>query len=630
MPDIDELQQAEKKLTKQLREIRKFTREDQRGYMGGWNRKTQAEHIANGTYRRDRHGPIADSVLGWRKKPAGLVKATKQDQFKWVRNASDEHAIRNGCKYNEALADYVVDFFAEFLCHSKGQWAGQSFVLNDWQQREMIRPLFGWVRPDGTRRFRRSYIEIAKKNGKSSVASCVGLYMLVGDDEAGAEIWSLGADRDQARVVHNEAVNMVEASEKLAAITKVNHTNFTIKYKATQSFYRAVSATPRGKQGANLHCAIVDELHEWYGTGLWERLRYAFRARQQPLLFVITNAGDDLQSICYRQHEKAKAILTGAIEDDDYFAVICNATQEDAENEIEKVKNGATKLPVAATCNPGLGTIISERDLASDIRDAIHTPSEMPNLLRLTYGVWNTGTDGWLRMTDWADCESDFCEAEVDEWEAMAGLDMSKTGDMTALTLVFRDPVEMDFYRQLAWFWMPEATIADRQHLVDYRGWVDSGHLRIGGDKAIETSIIENDMAEIFERFNTQMLAFDPMFVSESRMAELFPEIEVLKFPQTVMQFAGPTAEYERLVMLNRLEHNGNPVLTWQAGHTCVKCDINKNKRPVKNKAGDIRTIDGIVAGIMALRLQMSNAVEPSDYEDTGATYSAYEAVESG
>lgn len=620
-----EIIETEKKLRKQLRDLRALTGRDPRGaanVVGGWNRKSAEQHAIDGTYRADRHGPLHTGVASL-KKPPGKCKAGIKSQRRWVRNASDEHAIRNGCRFNERLAEYTADFFPKFLCHSKGEWANMPFELTEWQKSAIVYPLFGWVRPDGTRRFRRAYIEIPKKNYKSTLASGIGLYMLVGDEEAGAEIWSAGADKDQAGVVHKEAMNMVEGSPELDAILKINHTTGNIAYQATRSYYRAVSASPRGKHGPSLHCVIADELHEWYGDELWNSMRYAFRARRQPLFLAITNAGNDLQSICYRQHEKADAILSGAIQDDDFFAMICAVPREEAEAEIEAVKNGATDLSVARKCNPALGHVIMADDLLHDIRDAIHTPSELPNLLRLTYGIWNTGVSPWLQGPDWAGCGEEFTEDDLELAPCGAALDMSKVGDMTALTLIFPDQEEDNLYRQLAYFWMPEKTIADRRRLIDYDAWVKAGWLRVIPGSVIDYSIIRNDLAEIFGRFSVGRFSYDPMYAKETAqwVQEEFPEIECAEFPQTITQFAGPTAEYERLVISGRLRHNKNPLLTWQAGHCMVKVDPNNNKRPVKPKHGDIRTIDGIVAGIMALRLEMSGPAPASAYEDRGVLY---------
>ena len=186
---------------------------------------------------------------------------------------------------------------------------------------------------------------------------------------------------------------------------------------------------------------------------------------------------------------------------------------------------------------------------------------------------------------------------------------------MTALTLLFRKPDTLDEYRQLAWFWMPEATIKDRQHLVDYEGWVRDGYLKIGGEKAIDTAQVQNEMGEICKRFRVNSICYDDHYVNASHLVEAMPTVgEFINFPQTMMQYTGPTTEYERLVMLGNLRHNNNPILTWQAGHCCVKCDANKNKRPIKPEHGDIRSIDGIVSGIMALRPFMED-MGPSAYE---------------
>lgn len=585
---------------------------------GGWNRKTIEEHLREGTYRADRHGPIVAAVAAG-KKPPGKIRASARSQSRWIRGPADERAVRNGCRFNERLATYVCDWFAANLCHTKGQWRGEPFVPNDWQREQFFSPLFGWVRDDGTRRFRRSYVELPKKNYKSTMAAGSGLYMLAGDEEPGAEIWSLGGDKNQARVVHDDAVTMADESPKLAAVLKINRSTFNISYPATNSYYRAVSAAPRGKHGPSLHCAIADELHEWYGDELWRSIRYGFRARRQPLLLVITNAGDNLQSLCYRQREKAKAILDGTSYDDDFFALILSASREEAEAEIEAVKAGSCELPIARRCNPGLGHVIQERDLLQDIRDAIQTPSELPNLLRLTYGVWDTAVSPWLSIPAWEKCGADFSEADLEGAECHEALDLSLTGDMSAVARVF--PVEREdgrtSYRQLVHFWIPEKTVEERKHLLDYRVWEQAGWLTIVPGAVIEYSLIREALAAGHEKFKVLSFRYDPMYGADTAqwVTEHYPDCEVIKFPQTLMSFAGPTAEYERLVLGGRLEHNRNALLTWQAGHCKVWTDSNRNKRPVKPKPNDIRSIDGIVAGVMGLSGAWAPPEPPSAYE---------------
>ena len=598
-----ELEAQRRKVKALLREADRATKGRDHG--GGWNRKSQSEHVRDGTYRRDRHGPLTDGVLDWREKPTGEPPASVKSQRRWVRNVADQHAWDHGCRFDERRGEHIADFFRTYLRHSKGEWAGQPFEMTDWQRREVIFPLFGWVKEDERgrwcRRFRRSYAEIPKKNYKSTTASGIGLYMLCGDGEEGSQVYSLGADKDQARIVHAEAVNMVDASPDLAEALKVNRSSNTISYPATNSSYRALSAAGRGKAGFNIHCAIADELHEWFGSELWEAIKYGYRARREPLQFVITNAGDDLQSICYKQREKAQAILDGTIFDDSFFALICAATREEAEAEVATVREGATELPVAERCNPGLGHVIRKADLLADINDAIQTPSELPNLLRLTYGVWEVGSKPWLNMTQWEKCGADYGEEDLLGQSCWLGLDLSQTRDMTALVAMFKQ--EDGEYRQLVWFWLPEETIREEKKVMDYAGWVRDGHLISIPGATIEYSWIEDFIAsDLAPRFDVCGVVYDAMYAHDLvQRLELDHVLLPVKFPQTFPAFAGPTSTFERLVIQGKLRHNRHPILTWQAGHVAVKSDNNNNKRPIKPPDGDHRKIDGIVASIMAL-----------------------------
>lgn len=599
-----------------------------RGKSGRRPTKSVEQHIKDGTFRWDRHGHLVEKeTLRFKvpEKPGAVVRAGYRESLKWCRNERDERAVRNGYKFNEALAEYVCNFFRTFLRHSKGQWAGQPFEPTDWQRDNIIYPLFGWVDDAGLRRFRRTYIEIPKKNYKSTTAAGIGLYMLCADGEAGAEVFSLGADKDQARVVHNEAITMVEASEALKAGISINRTTGAITYSLANAVYRALSASPRGKHGINIHCAIADELHEWHGDELWNAIRYGMRARRQPLLFVITNAGDDMESVCRHQHDYAKAVIDGVEQDDRLLALICSATREDAEGELAAVRGGATELPVARKCNPGLGHIIAEADLVDDIKSALRTPSELPNLLRLTYSVWATGSDPWLDMRHWARCKTELGNLRWggDTWEyrgplvghtAWAGLDMAKVLDFAALTLVFPD--DDGIYAQLVAYWLPEATARERSHLASYLDWSGAGWVRLFDGEVMDYDGLETDIEQICGQFDVREIYYDPWQAEHMRQRLEARGLELVKFEQSARNFANPTEDYERLVTSGKLLHPGHPILNWQAGHVEVKSDPNRNKRPVKRKSGDYRTIDGIVGGIMALAGAMRGVEEQQSYYD--------------
>jgi phage terminase large subunit-like protein len=190
-----------------------------------------------------------------------LADARAEGWIDWVRCEADERAVLEGCRFDIRAAERVRTLFRQFLRHSKGQWAGQPFELLDWQWDRIVAPLFGWKRADGTRRFRRGYIEVPKKNGKSTLFSGLSLYLLAGDGEPGAEVYSAAVDRDQASIVYNEAANMVEASPALTSRLNVIRSTKRITFHKTRSFYKALSADVPAKEGLNAHAVLVDELH---------------------------------------------------------------------------------------------------------------------------------------------------------------------------------------------------------------------------------------------------------------------------------------------------------------------------------------------------------------------------------
>ena len=238
-----------------------------------------------------------------------------RDQWEqWVR-PGDESAIAAGCWFDITAAEKVRGFFSGLLRHSKGKWAGKPFDLLDWEWCDVVAPLFGWRRDDGTRRYRKAYIEVAKKNGKSTLCAGLSLYLLVGDGEAGAEVYTAAADREQASIVFREAESMVRVSPSLSSHLLVTASQKVIGYVKTNSRYKALSADVPTKEGLNIHGLIFDELHAQKTRDLFDTLIYGGAARTQPLFIAITTAGYDKHSICYEQHRYAQQVIDGVIED---------------------------------------------------------------------------------------------------------------------------------------------------------------------------------------------------------------------------------------------------------------------------------------------------------------------------
>lgn len=534
--------------------------------------------------------------------------AARQGWAKWIRSEADERAVLAGCRFDIGRAEHPVEFFRTFLRHSKGgRFVGQPFELLDWQRDEVVMPLYGWLQKDEfgvwQRRYTRAYVEIPKKNGKSTLASGIGLYMLVGDGEPGAEVYSAATDRKQAGIVHGEAVNMVDASEELSAALGVHRSSFTISFPDTRSSYKALSAKPRHNEGWNAHCIVADELHKWYGDELFNALRWAFANRDQPLFFMITTAGDDPESVCWSQHEYAKGILDGINNDIHYLPYIrAAAADDDPMDEATWFK-----------ANPSLGVTVTVKSFRDDAEEAQQSNSDTAEWKRYRLNIWSTSTNPWLKDGKWAACRREFTAADLEGRPCYAGLDLAKTRDTCALVLVFGDDDDEEGFKLLPFFYLPEETAEELKHKISVMRWAEMGLVTLTPGDVADYEFIKADIVGRFDqagnktwpglidRFDLRELAYDP-YNAEQFTQQLQEDhgIERFAFKQTMPNMAEPTKEFERRVLAGKAHHNGHAVMDWQIGNANVFTDHNGNERLVKPKKNDHRKIDGPVAAVMA------------------------------
>jgi len=532
------------------------------------------------------------------KLPQLIANAKAEGWAEWIKSPADELAVLHGCRFDVEASLRPVQFFEKFLRHSKGRWAGQPFKLLPWQRENIVQPLFGWYRADGRRRINKTYIEIPKKQGKSTLAAGIGTYLLVGDGEHGACVYSLATSSEQANIVHSEAVNMVKQSPGLSKHLKINHSTGTIAFEKTMSYYKRGSAEAAGKEGFNLSGAIIDELHVWYGRKLWETLRYAYSSRDNPIQFVITTAGDDFESVCFEQHEYAKGVIAGKIEDDRFLPFISAAEPTD----------DLTDPATWAKANPSMGETIRADDFAAELEAASQSASEMASFKRYRFNIWGMSENPWLEdYGAWTACEKDFDEASLIGRECYGGLDLAQSRDLSAFALAFPpDDIDGDWHL-LTWFWLPEARAYAKDPMNVYRNWSDSGMIKTMPGSVCDYNEVENFIGGLTEKFDIRAFAYDPYNAEPTtrRIQEEFG-VERFLFKQNVPTYAGPTKEFERLILSGKMRHNGQPVMDWQMGHVRVFSDNNNNNRPVKPKHGDRRTIDGVVASIMALGMAIN------------------------
>ncbi len=542
---------------------------------------------------------------------------------RWIRNASDEKAAAAGCVFDESWGQYVVDWQYDHLCLYEGEWAGQPFECVDWQYEATMR-LFGWKHYSEAwkrliRRFRRASIWVPKKNKKSPQLASWALYLLAGDGEEGQKVFPAAKDGQQAReIVGKHAVEMMMASEILRANCTLNKNSMQITHESSRSFLRPLSSsnsrTKEAKEGIN-GSVVVDEAHV-VDADFMAIIERAGISRSEPLHIEVSTAGNNPDGYGKKQYDYGKLVENGTHTDHSFFFMAYEAPSDlsDAELDADPVKYG--KL-----ANPAWGHTIHEEEFLADYNRSRLSITRLAEFKMYRLNMWQRSTNPWLRMDDWAKCEREFTEAELYGQPCGGGLDLSKTEDMTSWALVFPEdgkPMATNTDAEgeeptfddkpckiLTWFWLPERAIELHGHEVDYAQWAKEGWLRIIPGSVIDYSFVEKDIAELLDKFDVQMIGYDKKYAFElmQRLVQYHGHREdrLFEFPQTIMGFAGPTAQLERLVIAEKFHHNGNPITTWQAGHCEVWHDANDNIRPVKPPHKNIKKIDGIVSGIMAL-----------------------------
>jgi len=514
---------------------------------------------------------------------------------------ADRLRRRAGWRFSPACAAHFEAICKLFLRHTKGRWAGQPLVWHEWQRRDWINPIFGWYTPQGIRGIKRVYIECGKKSGKSTFAAAVAIYMGLFAGEAGAEVYCLASTKDQSEIVQRQVEQMIRGNPQLEARSLIRANN-EIKYPHTNALIASKAGT--GISGPNPYCLILDELHEWKGHEAFDTWTFGSMVREGWLHLSITNAGDDEQSVCYRQRDYCKRVMAGDIDDPTYYGKIYAATREEAEAEIESVGAGATRLPIAAKCNPGLGSIIQEENLITEIKQAIHVPSNMPNLLRFLYCVWRTAADDDWLARHWDPCGRDMAPDAMADIPVWLGLDMSSVTDLTALVTVGRDDHDRYWVRPI--FWVPRLRAQELRKWTAVEQWEKDGWIRVIPGKHINHQVIVDTILELAQSHRIQALVYDPReatAIVQAVSGTDGPELDVVPFRQSHENYHEPTDQFEALVKSEELYHDRNPVLAWQVKHAWCKETTHGYKKPIKPDptGAPHKGVDGVQAAIMAL-----------------------------
>ena len=535
-----------------------------------------------------------------------MAKEPRPKGYPKLKNYKPSQFMLPTSHYDKKKADRAVTFI-ENLCHTKGKWAGTPFWLLPWQE-QLIRDIFGIVKPDGNRQFRTAFVEICKKVGKSELAAAVALYLLYADNEPSAEVYGAAADTQQASIVFDVAKQMVEMSPALMKRSKLMGATKRIVNYSNAGYYQVLSAEVGGKHGFSVSGLVFDEIHTQPNRQLYDVLtKGSSDARQNPLHFIITTAGNDRHSIAYELHTKAVDILEGRRVDPTFYPVVYGLKDdEDWEDEANWYK-----------VNPSLGYTVDIERLRDAYREAKQNPADEITFKWLRCNMWVSSTVAWIPDAIYMRGNEPIDMDALAGRDCYAGLDLSSTGDITALVLIFPPRDEEEKYVILPYFWIPEETIPRRvkANSVPYDIWEKQGYIMSTEGNVIHYDFIEKFIMDLSEKYHILEIAVDRWNATYVIRNLEDNGLTMVPFGQGFASMSAPTKEFYRLLMEGKIIHGGHPVMRWMAGNVVVDTDPAGNIKVTKAKSKE--KIDGIVAAIMALDRAVRHEGESGSVYDT-------------
>lgn len=527
--------------------------------------------------------------------------------------------------------------FIQSLVHTKGEWANHNIILEPWEQ-FIIASIFGWRRKENKlRRYKKAYVQVSRKNGKTTFASGIGNYCFFCDSpaEAGVEIYYIATKKDQAKIAWSESERQIRKAKALnkEAIT-YKQTSTITKKKDTASKSKPLGQDSNTEDGLNPHLVIVDEYHAHPDNELLNVLESGMGARRQPLTFIITTAGFDKTSVCFSEYEYAKQILQGSLNNDEYFCIIyepdnikdiwifmseykekLNNNQNTQEQE-ELINN------IIFQANPNINISVKDSYLKSRLFEGLDKPVQRTDILTKNLNVWTQASEVWISSDRWLKSylHQNININELKGKRACIGLDLATTRDIAAYVLCF-DTIDNDPYILLPRFFMPKENIRQRskEDRVPYELWASQGLITLTNGDIIDFDIIESSILKDARDFEIIEIAYDPWKAIEI-ITHL--ESEGFKMQQVRQSFAvgglsEGTSLFEKTIDERKLLHGNNPVLNWMISCCEVKTDGRDNYLPVKpDRRRSYKRIDGVVASIMALHRVIKN-----HFEDTKSIY---------
>lgn len=506
--------------------------------------------------------------------------------------------------FDKQAANKAIGFIETFCTHTKGELSGTALILEDWQKK-IVGDLFGWKnKKTNLRRYRTAYIQIARKNGKSTLAAALALLMLYVDDEKGSEVYSAASNRQQAGIVFEIAKGMIQNNKELNSRGKIFRNSIINEGKG--NFYQAISSDSKTKHGFNSNCVVYDELHTAPNRELWDALATSVGSRRQPLIITITTAGFDRQSICYELYSYAKRILDNSLKDDSFYPCVFEC---DIDDDIQDEK-------VWKKANPNYGISLKKKYMKIESQKAMDVPSYLNTFKRLHLNIWTDSVSVWIPNSEWMECHQEFDYDSLDGCAAWGGLDLASTRDLSALTLVFK--VE-DKFVIMPYIFVPKENAIKRSKIdgVDYLTFIRENDVIATEGDVQDYSFIRKTINDLSKKYRIQSIAYDRWGASQL-ILDLTNQDGVPMSPlgQGFVSLSAPTKTFEREILAKNVIHPNNKCLNWCMSNVAIQEDASGNLKPAKNKSKE--KIDPVVATICAFAEMMTMDSGESVYDERG------------
>jgi phage terminase large subunit-like protein len=538
---------------------------------------------------------------------SGRVKVSATTRLTFERHKRDLRvAIESGWYFDKKAVERVFDF-CTLLKHSPDKNTWVPFAPEAWQA-AIIYLIFGWHKKDGTRRFNYAYIEIPKKNGKTTFAAVFANYLLFFDGEEEAEVYCAATVEKQARLCFEMAKKMIEHSPALKKRTRVLTKNINIP--ASSSKMEMLGRDSESMEGINPSGAVIDEYHVWKNNEVFENIQSATVNRRQPLVIIITTSGRDKTLPCFGYRQICIDILKGILTQDDTFAIIYTPDETDDWHEEEAWKKA----------NPNYGISVIPERFKGEYQGAVNDPHKEVSFKTKNLNIWVDAPEVWIQDDKWLKCTHGTTMSDLKGQVCYAGLDLASHVDINAFALFFPDVKGHQVIK--VFYWIPQAKVNEKKDRVDYGTWVKKGIVKTTQGDVIDIDTQVKDIMEIIGDYQVERLSFDPAKAYHGTIQGLykagFPADKMDPYAQGIMNMSAPTKEFERLVMSGEMDHMNDPVLRWMLSNVQIYQDINNNIKPDKKRSRE--KIDGIVAVVTAIGGYMStnNAADSKQIYNQG------------